>query len=308
LITARKALRVGLASAQKRPRLVLGIFAIDLLLAFLATTPFHQTLSSATDMRPFADPLASGFKLDILSEIVARRPDVMTAGQAGMLAGTLAWIVLNWFLMGGVLGLLREPPEAATLRRFGAEAATHGFAMMRLQLWSLLGYGIAAIVIGLGGALGQAVGEKIVNPWWTLITIAVAVLPGLFLFLVVATAVDVARVRTVLLGNRATLSNLAYSFGLVSRHPTATIGVQFLGGMLWLGAGAIYLAVAWPFPYASAGAFALLTLLRQLTVLVRHGIRIGSLGGTLAVVRAATPSTGVTELVQATAGAHRLEA
>ena len=307
MISAGKAFSRGLAAARQRPRLVLGIFAVDLLLAYFASWPFYETFASATEMRPFADPLAGGLKLDILSEIFARRPDVLTAGQAGAAAGTFAWIVLNWFLVAGVIGLLREPPEAATFRRFGSEAAANGFAMMRLQLWSLLAYLLAGIVLAAGAWIGWTIGEKFVNPWWTLVFAALLALPGLFCWLVVATAVDVARVRTVLGANRAMLSMLAYGFGVVRRHPRETLGVQLMGGAAWLGIGVVYAGIAWSSPFASGVAFAVLTILRELTVLLRTGVRIGSLGGTLEVVRAAVPSAPAAELVPAPARIQQAE-
>jgi len=303
-MTARKALATGLRAARQRPLLVLGIFGIDVVLSWLATLPFHQTFASATEMRPFADPLAGGLKLDILSEVFARRPDVMTAGQAGALAGTLAWIVLNWFLVAGVMGLLREPVEAATFRRFGAEAAAHGFAMMRLQLWSLPAYLVAAIVIWIGGMIGYAIGSNAINPWITVVTVGLGVLPGLFVWLVVATAVDVARARTVLLAERAMLSTLFDSLRQVRRNPRALIGVQVLGGLLWIGITVLHVLATWPFQFSSIVGLAIFMLIRQLTVLLRHGVRIGSLGATLEVVRATAPSAGATELVPATAGVN----
>ena len=307
MISPRKALGLGLSAARQRPRLVLGIFAINLVLQWFATWPFHETLSAATEMRPFADPLASGLKLDILSEIFARRPDIMTAGQAGAAAATFAWIVLNWFLIAGVIGLLREPPEGGTLRRFGAEAAAQGFAMMRLQLWSLVLYAIAGIVVAIGAILGWVIGEKMVNPWWTLFLSGLFSLPGLFLMLVVGTAVDIARVRTVVSGNRAMLSMLAWGLGVVRRHPRETLALQFFGGLLWLAIGGIYLLVAWPWPYATGVAFAFLTLLRELTVLLRTGVRIGTLGGMFEVVREAAPSALPAELVPAPARIQQAE-
>jgi len=248
--------------------------------------------------------LAGGLKLDILSEIFSRRPDVTVAASAGALAGTIAWIVLQWFLIAGVMGLLREPVEAATFRRFGAEAAAHGFAMMRLQLWSLLAYLVAAIVIWLGGMIGYAIGAKAVNPWVTFVVTGVGMLPGLFVWLVVATAVDVGRARTVLLSERAMLSTLVDSFRQVMRNPRTLIGVQFLGGLLWFVVSALYFFGTYPFQFASLFGFAVFVLLRQITVLLRTGVRIGSLGGTLEVVRATAPSAGATELVPATAGVN----
>ena len=303
-MTARKALATGLRAARQRPLLVLGIFGIDVVLSWLATLPFHETFASATEMRPFADPLAGGLKLDILSEVFARRPDVTVAGTAGALAGTVAWIVLQWFLVAGVMGLLREPVQAATFRRFGAEAAAHGFAMMRLQLWSLLAYLVAAIVIWIGGMIGYAIGGRAVNPWVGAVAIGVGMLPGLFAWLFVATSVDVGRARTVLLSERAMLSTLFDSFRQVKRNPRTLIGIQFLGGLLWVGITLLHVALTWPFQFSSVTGLAVFVLIRQVTVLLRHGVRIGSLGGTLEVVRATAPSAGATELVPATAGVN----
>jgi hypothetical protein len=117
----------------------------------------------------------------------------------------------------------------------------------------------------------------------------VGALPGLLFALLTSTAVDVARAQAALSETRSPLmlDRFVGAFRLVFRLPRATIGIQVGAGALWLGLSAVYLGLAWPFGYRSALAFTFLTVLRQGLVLLRTGVRIGALGGTLALVEQA---------------------
>ncbi|HJZ84158.1 MAG TPA: hypothetical protein VKN99_03265 [Polyangia bacterium] len=282
---ALEALGFGLRAARQRKRLVVGLFLLNLLWALAWSGPFFATFQRATADRPYADILARGLHLDVLSEILFHHPDVAAAAQAGAFAGTLSWIILSWFLVAGVLGLLREAPEAASLRRFGAEAAGGGFRMARLQFWSLLPYGIALLIGCVGAAIGGGLGARAAHPGWMIGLAIVGALPGLVLWLAVATALDVARARTMLRDERVMGRVLWESLRLTAREPRRFMGVQVGGDALWLGASALYLILAFAWPYASVLPFVALTLMRQGLVLVRTGVRVGTLGGTLELTR-----------------------
>ncbi|HEY3354503.1 MAG TPA: hypothetical protein VGQ83_14725 [Polyangia bacterium] len=283
-VTATRALAAGVRGAWRRPELVGGLYLLNLAWTLAVTWPFLLALSRATALRPYAAPLARGLQVDVLAEIVARRPLLGTAAQAAVGVGVAGWLVLSWFLTAGVLGVLREAPRELTLRRFLALAGAHGLAMARLQLWSALPYAAAIAALAGGVAIAGWAAFRAVNPFVTVAAGAAGALPGLVMLVLTTTAVDVARAQAVLGADRAMGRLLLRAYRLVVARWRATIGVQLGAGLLWLAASAAYLALAWPWPYAATAAFVLLTLLRQALVVARTGVRVATLGANLEVV------------------------
>jgi hypothetical protein len=265
--------------------MVVALFVANLLWALAWSWPFYRTLADATALRPFAEPLAHGLHVDVMAEIFARHPEIASVGQAGAAASAVGWVIVSWFLTGGVLGLCALPPAETSLRRFGAEAGGRGPAMARLWLWFVPHWAMAALIAAMGGGMGSAAGAHAANSWWTVGGGILGALPGLVALLLVSTMADVARARLTLMPQPVARVAMTEATRLVLAHPRCPVGVQLLGGLVWLGASGLYLAVAWPFPYASGPAFALLFLLRQALVLARAGVRVATLDANLEYVQ-----------------------
>jgi hypothetical protein len=270
---------------------VLGIYLANLAWTLVATWPFYEHLAAATAARPYAAILGRGLHLDVLAEVMARRPGVDTAAQAGLAVGVLGWLVIGWFLTAGILGVLRSAPTELSLRRFAALAATGGFAMARLQLLSVVPYLAATGVLLGGGALGGFVAWRTTPDVRVLVgAAALGAAPGLALWLATKATLDLARARAVLGDEPEMWRVLLRAFRLVWAFPRGALGLQVGGGLLFWALTGIYLAVAWPWPYAGTAAFAALTLIRQALVFGRTGVRVAVLGGSLELVLALDPT------------------
>jgi hypothetical protein len=285
-VTGGRALTRGLRAVLARPRLVVGIWLLHLVLAWGVTWPFFHELSSATALRPYAGALAQGLQLDIMAEIIARRPAVSRAATTGMALGAGCWIFASWFLTAGVLGVLRAAPAELSLRRFAVHAVDRGFAMAGLQLLSVVPYVVALGLLVAGGALGARLGARSADIRWVVAATMAGALPGLGLWLVITTAVDIARAYAVLDRERPLGRVLAQAFRLVAGRLRPAIFVQLGGVVLWLALSGVYLALAWPWRYAASGAFLVLVIVREVLILGRVGVRIAVLGANLALVPA----------------------
>jgi hypothetical protein len=285
-VSATAALRSGLLEVWRRPRLVGGLFLLNVLWAVLATWPFYSQLRRVTGRTTFADVLGRGLDFDVLAEVLQHQPAVGTAASSGVLVGLLLWVVLSWFLTAGVLGALRQPPGEGTGRAFVDAALGRGLAMGRLQLLSLVPYAVAALVVAGLGALAGWLGSRAVSPWTAVWAGVVGAVPGLLLWLWVTTAVDVARVRAFVEDDLHMGRLLWSSLRLARRWPWRYVLVQVVGGALWLGASVLYLALARRSAFGFAGGLVLLMLLRESLVILRIAIRTGVLGGTLALAAA----------------------
>jgi hypothetical protein len=285
-VTATAALRTGLQEAWRRPRLLAGLFVLNVLWAAAAVWPFYAQLARVTARRPYAEVLAQGLDFDVLAEVLQRHPAIVTAALSGVLVGLLAWMVLSWFLTAGILGVLRAPAAAWGVRPFLEAAFDRGLAMARLQLLSLGPYAAAAVVIVAFGTLAGWLGSHAVSPWPAVWAAFFGAVPGLLLWLWATTAVDLARVRAFLEDEPRMRYLLWSSLRQASRWPCRLLVVQLLGGALWLAVGLLYLALGSSSAFAFAGGLLLLTVLREALVGVRIAIRLGVLSGTLALAGA----------------------
>jgi hypothetical protein len=260
-----------------------GLFVLNVVWAVAATWPFYAQLRRAADRSPYADALARGLSYDVLAETLQRHPAIVTAATSGLLVGLLAWVVLSWFLTAGALGALQAPAEKGQGRAFVDAALGRGLAMARLQLFSLIPYaGAAVITVGLVTLAGW-LGSRAVSPWPAVAAAIVGALPGLALGLLVTAAVDLARARVFVEADQRMWRLLWSSLREVRRWPCRFVSVQILGGALWLGVSLLYLALGLRSAFAFAGGLLLLTALREALVVLRIGIRLGVLGGTLAL-------------------------
>jgi hypothetical protein len=282
-VTATAALRNGLLEVWRRPRLVGGLFALNVLWAVVATWPFYAQLRRVTGRSTYADVLARGLQFDVLVEVLRLQPGVGTAAVSGVLVGLLLWVAVSWFLTAGVLGVLREAPPAGSLRPFVAAALGRWQAMARLQLLSLVPYAAAAVLLGGLGAFAGWLGSRAASPWAVVWAALGGALPGLTAWLWVTTAVDVARARAVVEDEPRVVRLLWTALRQVPRWPWRYVAVQLVGAVLWLGAGLLYLVLGRRSAFAFAGGLLLLMLLREALVLVRIAVRVGVLGGTLAL-------------------------
>jgi hypothetical protein len=270
----------------RRPRLVGGLFVLNVLWAVVATWPFYVQLRRVAARSTYPAALARGLDFDVLMEVLRTGPGAASAATSGITVGLLLWVILSWFLTAGVLGALRQPPAAGTLRPFFDAALGRGGAMARLQLSSLVPYAAVAVAAGGLGALGGWLGSRATSPWGAVWGAVAGAVPGLLLGLLATTAVDLARARVFVEDSPRTWRLLWSSLRVVTRRPFRYVAVQVVGGVLWVGVGLLYLLLARRSPFAFAGGLVVLMLLRELLVVLRIAIRVSVLGGTLALAAA----------------------
>jgi hypothetical protein len=276
-------LRAGVRAVTDYTGTFLGLFCVQVLLVFGASFATAQILADAFHDRPLFDEGIDG-DLAALIEALRHAGDTVSAiGWVGA-GAILLWVMLSWFLAGGLIAVLAERPHGRreTARTFGAGGAVHFFVLARLGLISLLlhifillvamvGFGAVYPRIAVALELGDAV-------FWLLAGLA----PALLLVAVLWTAIDYARVELVV--RRATHERLGavVAFGraiaFVARRPLAIGHV-----LLW---GAAFLLVSVLYAWASHGSAMIgtsgavsLLIVREGLALVRMGLKIMAIGG-----------------------------
>jgi hypothetical protein len=264
--------------------MVLGLFAVQALVAGGVGLVIAQLLAGAFADRPILDDAVDG-DLVALIAVVRGAPELFAASQALIVGAVILWLVLTWFLAGGLIGVLIERPRGRreTARAFGASGAATFFVFLRVGLVSAIlhmALVMPALVLGATAALPRL--ERALGGGELLLGLVVAVGPALLVAALVGVVTDYARVELALRRpSHATLGALhaiARAVLFVIRRPV-TIGHRLLGWLIFFAVSGIYAWAAHGHPMLGTGGAISLLVLRQVLSLLRMAIKVGVVGG-----------------------------
>jgi hypothetical protein len=263
----------SLARTLGRPRLCVGLGALNLGVALLFTVPFSAALAPLVDTRPAAAAMLAGDD-GLAVELVADHPELLRLAAALVLAALLVHLLASSVAAAGVWQALVAGARGA--RPFAAACAQHAGRMLALALVALplrlvppaaaagVWFALAPLFGGRGFAALAARASLGALAWgalWSLGTVTVDYACGLAL------------ARPSLPVGRALVGGVR----LVRRRPGATARLVALSGGGLLAVTVAGHALAWPIPLAPAAGFAALTVLRLLTIVARATIAAATL-------------------------------
>ncbi|MFH2010371.1 MAG: hypothetical protein ABI333_27480 [bacterium] len=263
----------GLAGLWRCRGMLFPIYLANLLTAVFALLPFYLALHRLTAHRPVAERLTHAWDLEVLAELVMDNPDLVAQLKGLFVFVPIGYLLVNQLLIGGVLGALARL-ERPSPRSFGGDALSHFTGLLWVLLCSALPYALA------GGALGLGVMLATDSSWPVKLLCA---LPGMLLLCFVDAALDFARVETVTGPGRWAVKRLLYGFWAVLKRPLAAAAIHVGFGLLWLIPLAVWLVLPDSLDAGGSAAVLLAFLLRQIVVLLRVAIRVGSLGSHMAL-------------------------
>jgi hypothetical protein len=129
----------------RHQRLVWWIFAVNLLLAWLASLPARATLSAVLDHSLESAKLVTGFDVGTFV-LLLERPDVQLPSLAsGALGASLIFLVYLLFIDGGVLAVYVEDRKLSRAEFF-ENSGLFFWRMVRLALYSVVPFGLLMAV------------------------------------------------------------------------------------------------------------------------------------------------------------------
>ena len=274
----------GARAVSEFTGMVLGLFAVQAMIAIGAGLVIAQLLATQFATRPLFDDAVDG-DLVALIEVLRNAPELVAASQWIAMGAVLLWIALSWFLTGGALAVLTERPRGRreTARAFGAGGTATFFVFLRLGLISAVLHVVLvapALMIGLGAA--APIMERAMSLGALIGAAVLGAAPGLLVAALIGTITDYARAE--LTRQRPShdglgaLHALARAAIFLVRRPVA-IGHVLIG---WVAFLAVSLAYAWGshgHPMLGTGGAISLLVLRQVLSLARTVIKLGVLGG-----------------------------
>ncbi len=129
----------------RHQRLVWWIFAVNLLLAWLASLPARAALGAVLDHSLESAKLVTGFDIGTFVMLL-QRPDVhLPSLTSGALGASLIFLVYLLFIDGGVLTVYVEDRKLSRAEFF-ENAGLFFWRMVRLALYSVVPFGLLMVV------------------------------------------------------------------------------------------------------------------------------------------------------------------
>jgi len=284
VVGLRAMVRAGGRAVSEYTGMVLGLFVIQAMVAFGSGLVVTGLLTSRFAERPIFDDAVDGDAVSLLE--VLRSSGMLVSATVWILIGTaLLWVMLSWFLTGGILAVLTERPRdrRETARCFGAGGAATFFVFVRLGLLSLVVHGFVVgglATVGLGVIATRFEHTLRLGP--LVLDLLAALTPALLAAVAVGTVFDYARAELAL--RRPTHDHLGAframirAVGFMVRRPAALAHVM-LGWTSFLAVSLVYVWASHGHPMLGATGAVALFVIRQGLSLARMAIKVGVIGG-----------------------------
>ena len=194
---AFKAIIIGMGTTFRKPRILIILYIVNVLFALVVAFPFLALVQAELGQSLLG---ASIRPVDLMwiGEAVLKHQDALAAIVAGFVASGFAYLALQVFLNGGIVGRLLDREGAANLAAFADDSGRYFWRFVRLFLVSLVFLVLTlAIAMRLISALLTPLAESAVTEWLPLILSNLHFLIALLLLSIVRMIVDYARIAIV---------------------------------------------------------------------------------------------------------------
>lgn len=237
-ISIRTAYKEGWATLLSNKKVLLIIYGMNLLLAFVAMGPMSNLLGSVFGHNLLGAQLAEGFDYTIITEAI-RHSDVGFSLSMNVLASFLI-LFIPWsvFYQGGMLALARQYPSDYRLLEFWRGGAYYFFRFLRLAVYAIV---MMAVVSYLAYLIMKEGGFNPLN-WESesgfIIKSRVLIILLLITYFSIATFRDIAKVSAAKNDPEFMLANNVAAFTAIGK--SKILGLSFLNVVIALAAALLY--------------------------------------------------------------------
>lgn len=201
----------GVGTTVRRPRLLIILYAVNLIFALVVALPFLAIVQAELG-RSLQGISIRPVDLMWLGEAVLKHQDSLAAIAAGSVAAGLAYLILHIFLLGGLVGRVLDREGPAGPGAFAGDGGRYFGRFFRVFLVSgvflILTLGL---VLRLVSALFAPLQDAAVSEWVPLILSNLHFLIALLLLSIVRMIVDYTRIAVVADQERRVLKALRHA-------------------------------------------------------------------------------------------------
>lgn len=272
-------LAVGAGALRRYPGLAVTLYGVQLVIATVAAWVMAACLAAAFATQPLFDRAVTGDTLAIAVLLDDNLP-VAAAVLAAGLGAAMLYAAVSWFLAGGLIATLVQRPTGrrAVAELFGAAGAATFFPYLRLWLWSLIPYLLAALALAVGLACVHDDLRRALTLGEVLSILSPTALPAAILIWLTALAVGYARVRISIDRDTSAVNALVGGYWLALTRWRALVH-SLIFVLAWTAITLLYLVSTEGHAMAGIAGALLLFALRQVTAMLRLAAKIAFVGG-----------------------------
>ena len=277
MISILNAYKSGLKIAWAQKKMLLFIYFINLIFAYLMTLPFSMIISGALKNTIMADKLLNAFDYTALSTIMNEFGAGFSFGSVLFVYG-IFYLLLNTFFAGGIISLFHEE-ENFSLKQFLSGSIEFFKRFLRLFLISLIFIIVAFLIYSaLGGFFGLFT-KNTITEFWPFVLFFVRILILGILLALVNMIFDYAKIITVVndfTGMWKSTKNAIMFVMMSFRKTSGLYGLYFFTASLLI---IIYLLIESYLHVGSGLMVFVFFIFTQIYMLFKMWIRLSFFGG-----------------------------
>jgi hypothetical protein len=283
----------GFRRALSEWKMMILLYAVNLLAALPLALAFQATLSSGLGMSMDSAHLMEGLDFSVMRDFLNLHGDGVGALLQQILWLLLVYMILNTFLAGGILTVVRGKKG-----NFSASAFFGGCGMYFLRFLRLfLIFGVLLIVILaiLGGVLGAITSVIIdsatseITDVWARVSMVVLLMLPLMLVIMIA---DYAKIIVVAQDEHSMIKTAWWSTRLVFRNLFRTFGLEVLMMLIPVGLFALYVALDLSIGMSSGVTILVMFVIQQLFIMSKAWTKVFFFSGELSLYHSLQPFGG----------------
>jgi hypothetical protein len=283
----------GFRRALSEWKMVFLLYAVNLLMALPLALAFQATLSSGLGMSMDSSHLMEGLDFSMMRDFLNLHRDGVAALLQQILWVLLVYMILNTFLAGGILTVVRGKKETFSASAFFGGCGTYFLRFLRLFL--IFGVLLILILAILGSVLGAITSVIIdsatseVTDVWARVSMAVLLTLPLVLVIMVA---DYAKIIVVAQDEHSMLKTAWWSSRLVVRNLFRTFGLEVLMLLLPVALFALYVALDLSIGMSSGVTVLVMFVIQQLFIMSKAWTKVFFFSGELSLYHSLQPFGG----------------
>jgi hypothetical protein len=285
-----RAFSSGFGRAKSEWKMILLLYAANLLVAIPLAMAFRSSLESAFGQSMDSSALMQGLDLSMVSDYFNRHGDGIAAIMQQFVWVLLAYMLINTLLAGGILTVLRDKKDKFSASAFFGGCGVYFLRFLRLFLiFGVLFAVVLSILAGVLGGVAKSISDN-ASSELTYFWARVAYLKILFLAsMLIIMVADYAKIIVVVEDEHSMLKTAWRSTKLVFRYFFRTFGLEILMILVPIILFVLYLWLDLSIGMTSGVTILVMFILQQLYIISRAWTKVFFFAGELSLYYSLLP-------------------